>query len=192
MSLSIVCALSPGAPGEDMVRHPAGGPEAAQEAMSRLYPGRRYVLSGPADPEAEFVAVQTYGPTVLLVGDDGYKATLPDGWGRFVYSYESTAMAAEFEIDTPTLQRTVAMSPGVVEMTTGEPLPFEAPFVQDGAAAGDADTEGLGIAAARWMFGYEVTSADPVDWIAFEGTPTQVLRVTSPNGDLHILQPAAV
>lgn len=162
MATRYVCGISPTVPAEDVRTRPEGGAEAAKRAVKRLLPGR-YALDAHGPATEYGFRVATHGPTVIIVGEAGEHVRTPEGYGTFRYAYQSTAMAAHFEVTSPTYGRRLVTAPGVVELDEGDRLPFDAPerTADDGRDTVDADA--LAAAALQWMFGFPAVTPDPAE-----------------------------
>ncbi|MDQ8706469.1 hypothetical protein RCO28_28945 [Streptomyces sp. LHD-70] len=156
MATRNLCAVAPHRPAEDIGVLPEGGADAACSAVERLFPGRYAPVA-----DGEF-RIGTYGPTVLIVGDPAAEIRVPEGHGTYAYTFQTAALAASFEVQTEVLRRLVALSPESVDFEEGEPLPFEGEF-----RAGECvlDSDGLSVAAQRWMFGPHADDPDPAHWL---------------------------
>ncbi|MDI3388061.1 hypothetical protein QIS99_17905 [Streptomyces sp. B-S-A8] len=166
MATRYLLAVAPHPPAEDIGMLPEGGVDAACAAVERLFPGRYAPVADPSAGAVGQMWAGTYGPSVLIVGETAGEARVPQGHGAYGYAFQTAALAVTFEVAALGLglRRYVALSPESVDFEEGAPLPFEGPFR---GAEGVLDTDGLSVAAQRWMFGAQADAPDPAHWIDF-------------------------
>ena len=182
-----VLAVSPGLPVEDLLAHPEGGRDAAQRIAGALLPDLRLehedtrTWVNPGRWELGSVLVSTFGSTAPFLHPQARPTPLT-GMSTFSLSYQSVSMAYGIDVSGPQFERTVALSPGVLDYAEGAPLPFETEFgnVTEASATYSFDEVAFAAAAAEWMFGCQALD---VPWSDGE---LPASRVQLGNMPLHV------
>lgn len=192
-----VRAVSRGMPVDDLVAHDEGGTAAAAQALATLLPGTtcEHVATGTwATPRHESfhqVLVSTYGDTTMLMASPVPRVVVPEGMTTFSLSYQTVSMAYGVDVSGPRFERTIALSPGVLDYAEGAPLPFEAAFPRaaEESTTYSFDQGAFAAAAGDWMFGCHPLELDSEHRVDLRGQPLHTFTLTAAPAPAPAAQP---